>query len=131
MLGQQHFDSQSTLYSPSLQKLLSLLTPWHKGCFASRDVSAPQQQKLVDIEGSLSFTNGRQKSKTNGHKGQMYFKTVNIYDIQYSLMTLQEAFEFCWSLDVPSRTQNFTIITQEKLKIEQMYIWNHMTTRLM
>ena len=30
---------------------------------------------------------------------------------------------------VRSRTENFTIIDQEKHKIKQIYIWNPMTTR--
>ena len=55
----------------------------------------------------------------------IFYKTVNIRGI-YS--TLEEAFELCWSSFTDER--KLTKIDQEKHKIEQICIWNPMTTGL-
>ena len=56
---------------------------------------------------------------------ESFFKTVNIRGIYSSL---EEAFEFCCSSFTDER--KLTKIDQEKHKIEQICIWNPMTTGL-
>ena len=57
----------------------------------------------------------------------IYKKTVNICGI---CSCLEEAFEFFWSSFTEKKKKNFTIFDLEKHKIEQIYIWNPMTTWL-
>ena len=71
-------------------------------------------------------------TKTKGHGGQMktrwmYCKTVNIRGIYSSL---QEASEFCRSSFAEEPKTLPYIIYQEKHKIEQLFIWNPVTTGL-
>ena len=74
----------------------------------------------------LLFTNDRQQ--TNDHKGETKMRWIyntkqsksqsswNIYFFRRSIWVLLEL--------VRRRTQNVTIIDQEKHKIEQIYVWN-------
>ena len=55
----------------------------------------------------------------------IYNKTFNICGIYSSL---EEEFEFCWSSTADRWTQHFTKIDQEKRRIEQICLWNPMTT---
>ena len=57
------------------------------------------------------------------------FTTKQSVFVEYIIMYSSLEKAFCWSLIfVCSRTQNFTIMDQDKHKIKQMYIWNPLTT---
>ena len=61
--------------------------------------------------------------KTKGHEGQMkmwwiYYKTVNSLNIFFLTRSIWVLLEL-----VRRRTQNFTVIDQEKHKIEELFIW--------
>ena len=86
-----------------------------------------QEPWLVDmvvILFYLLFTNDRQKTTRVkckwGLKHDESTTNQSIF-LEYNY-SLEKASEFC------SRTQNFTIIDQEKHKIKQIYIWNPTTT---
>ena len=68
------------------------------------------------------FTNDRQKTTK---VKWIFYKTVNI---RGTYSSLEEAFEFCCSSFTDER--KLTKIDQEKHKIEQICIWNPMTTGL-
>ena len=131
----------------SLRKQLSLLVPRRKGRFARRNICAsakatPHWWSKISLESGqelrfldalvnlllLLFTNDRQQ--TNDHKGETKMRWIyntkqsksqsswNIYFFRRSIWVLLEL--------VRRRTQNVTIIDQEKHKIEQIYVWNPM-----
>ena len=131
----------------SLRKQLSLLVPGRKGRFARRNICAsakatPHWWSKISLESGqelrfldalvnlllLLFTNDRQQ--TNDHKGETKMRWIyntkqsksqsswNIFFFRRSIWVLLEL--------VRRRTQNVTIIDQEKHKIEQIYVWNPM-----
>ena len=131
----------------SLRKQLSLLVPCRKGRFARRNICASakatphwwskislgsgQELRFLDALVNLLlllFTSDRQQ--TNNHKGETKMRWIyntkqsksqsswNIFFFRRSIWVLLEP--------VRRRTQNVTIIDQEKHKIEQIYIWNPM-----
>ena len=80
------------------------------------------------------MTNKRQKAtKVKWKWGRKHNEstTKQLICLEYNYSSLEKEFslvEFCWSSFACSRTQNFTIVDEEKDKIKQIYIWNTMTT---
>ena len=136
---------------PSLRIQPILLAPRRYGCFARKNICASateipywwrkicpesgQELWLVDIIVILfylMFSTDRKKKKNKRPQRSNVNGVVNGMNLlqngQYSwnIFLLRKSIWVLLEL-IRRRTQNFTIINQEKHKIKQIYIWNPMT----